>query len=236
MFVAEEGKVFLMYDLWQAEAFVTAILANATSLKDKLKRGEKVHLMVAGWLFNKPESEVTKEAPNGEWSEYDKAKRVVHASHYGLGFRLLSILLKIPEWEAKSFLLKYKQYVPEIDAWHLEVMEELRRSRKLMTPFGRVRFFRNRYGEDMGREAFAHIPQSTIGDLTHQAMLAIEYLLPSGSELVQEGFDSIIVEAPKDQIDIIHGIVLQSFFKILYHKGEGFNVPIEGKIGDRWCR
>jgi len=39
--VADEGKTFLMYDLWQAEAFVTAILANATSLKAKLTKGEK---------------------------------------------------------------------------------------------------------------------------------------------------------------------------------------------------
>jgi len=236
MFVAEEGKVFMAYDLWQAEAFLVAILANAIALKDKLKRGEKIHTMVASWLFNKPESEVTKTAENGAISEYDKAKRVVHASHYGLGFRLLSVLLKIPEWEAKSFLLKYKQYIPEIDAWHLEVMEELRRSRKLVTPFGRVRFFRNRYGEDMGREAFAHVPQSTIGDLTHQAMMEIEYRLPDGAELVQEGFDSIIVEAPIDQIDLVNQIVIESFSKTLYHKGEGFHIPVDKKIDQRWIK
>jgi len=236
MFVADEGKVFMMYDLWQAEAYVVAIIANAAALKDKLTRGEKVHTMVASWLFQKLESEVSKEAVNGEWSEYDKAKRVVHASHYGLGYRLLSILLKIPEWQAKEFLLRYKQYVPEIDSWHKEVMEELKASRKLVTPFGRVRFFRNRYGEDMGREAFAHVPQSTIGDLTHQAMLAIEYRLPPEAEMVQEGYDSIIIEAPIDKIDIVDRIVRESFDKTLRYKGEGFNVPVEGKTEERWIK
>jgi uracil-DNA glycosylase family 4 len=234
MFMAGEGKVFMMYDLWQAEAFVVAILANAIALKDKLTRGEKVHLMVASWLFNKSEGEVSTVSKNGEMSEYDKAKRVVHASHYGLGYRLLSILLKIPEWEAKAFLLKYRQYVPEIDAWHLEVMEELKRSRKLVTPFGRVRFFRNRYGEDMGREAFAHVPQSTIGDLTHQAMLQMEYSLPKDARLVQEGFDSIIIEAPLEQENYIKEIVKSSFDKTLFWKGQSFKIPFDEKISKRW--
>ena len=115
-------------------------------------------------------------------------------------------------------------------------MEELRTSRKLVTPFGRVRFFRNRYGEDMGREAFAHIPQSTIADLTHQAMLQIEYSLPDEAEIIQEGFDSIIIEGKIEQIEQIDNIVKESFSKTLYWKGEGFNVPVEGKTGERWTK
>jgi DNA polymerase I-like protein with 3'-5' exonuclease and polymerase domains len=235
MFIADEGKTFMMYDLWQAEAFVVAVLANAISLKDKLSRGEKVHTMVASWLFNKSESEVSKE--NGEYgamSEYDKAKRVVHASHYGLGYRLLSILLKVPDWQSKEFLLKYNQYVPEIDSWHKEIQEELKTSRKLVTPFSRIRFFRNRYGEDMFREAYAHVPQSTIGDLTHQAMLQIEYRLPIDAEIIQEGFDSIIIECRIDQETEIDMIVRESFNKTLYWKGQGFTIPIDRKEGRRW--
>jgi len=37
-----------------------------------------------------------------------------------------------------------------------------------------------------------------------------------------------MIECRTDKIDIVDKIVKESFDKTLYHKGEGFNVPIEG--------
>jgi DNA polymerase I-like protein with 3'-5' exonuclease and polymerase domains len=186
LFVAGEGKVFDMWDLWQAEVYCVAVFANCLAFLERLEKGEKIHTMVAGWIFGKEESEITPE-------EYYVGKRTTHASNYGLGPVLFSVLIKKSVKEARELLEKYRSHAPEIEAWHREIQERLK-GRELVTPFGRKRIFRNRYGEEMFREAYAHLPQSTIADYLHQAMVKLEYALPDGAEIVQEGFDSLIIE------------------------------------------
>ena len=228
LFVAGEGKVFDMWDLWQAEAFCVAIFAKCQSFLNKLKEGKKIHTMVAGWIYGKEEKDINPK-------EYYIGKRTVHAFNYGLGPILFSVLIKQSVKEAKEIMARYHNHAPEIEAWHREIQEELRK-RKLVTPFGRQRWFRNRYGEDMFREAYAHLPQSTIADYCHQAMIKIEYALPEGAEIVQEGFDSLIIERIDSEATSqgIEGIIREAFDKTLFWKGEEFKIPVERKVGKRW--
>jgi hypothetical protein len=65
-------------------------------------------------------------------------------------------------------------------------------------------------------------------------MLQIEYRLPIDAEIIQEGFDSIIIECRIDQETEIDMIVRESFNKTLYWKGQGFTIPIDRKEGRRW--
>lgn len=228
LFVAGEGMVFDMWDLWQAEAFCVAVFAKCRAFLTKLQMGKKIHTMVAGWIYGKEEKDITPR-------EYYIGKRTVHASNYGLGPILFSVLIKQSVKEAKEIMTRYHNHAPEIVAWHHEIQEELRK-RKLVTPFGRQRWFRNRYGEDMFREAYAHLPQSTIADYCHQAMIKIEYWLPEGAEIVQEGFDSLIIERSDSEAtsQAIEGIIRGAFDKTIFWKGEEFKIPVERKVGRRW--
>ncbi|MEM2125006.1 MAG: DNA polymerase [Candidatus Methanosuratincola sp.] len=224
LFIAGEGKVFEMWDLWQAEAYCVAVFAQCQAFLEKLMSGKKIHTMVASWIFDKPEEEISEE-------EYHIGKRTVHASNYGLGPILFSVLIKKPVKEAKAIMERYHRHAPEIERWHKEIQEELKR-RVLVTPFGRRRIFRNRYGEEMFREAYAHLPQSTIADYLHQAMVKLEYALPKGAEIVQEGFDSLIIE--RDEGVEIEETVRRCFDKELFWKGVRFKIPVERKVGKRW--
>lgn len=232
MFVPSKGKVFLMLDLWQAEAYCVAIFANCLSFLSRLTKGEKMYKMVASWITGKAESEV--DSINRPGGEYYLAKRTTHAADYGLGPILFATLIKKPVAEAKVILERFHTFAPEIRKWHFEIQEELRVKRKLVNPFGRHRFFRARYGEDMFREAYAGLPQGTIGDYLHQGMVKLEIALPAGAQIVQEGFDSLIIECEPEQKEKVKELVEMAFDKILVWKGEEFKIPFEMKEGECW--
>jgi len=253
MFVAPEGKILQVFDLWQAEAYVVAVLSNCQSFLNKLRNGEKVHRMVAGWIFNKPEDKV--DNINRQGGEYFLGKRTVHASNYGLGWNLFMIIANsdigkfnkdnpntpkpfITAAEAKRILLVYETFAPEIKMWHQEIISELQRTRMLVTPFGRKRIFRGYRGKDDNdtpRKAFAHVPQSTIAEYAHQAIIKLEYLLPPENEIIQEGFDAFIIEAREEDVEDNKRLVTFACDKELMWKGERFKIPVEeaGK-GRRW--
>lgn len=136
---------------------------------------------------------------------------------------------------AKTTLQTYENFAPEIPLWHNEIQMELRQTKVLATPLGRKRRFRGRYDQDMFRKAYAHIPQSTIGEYAHQAIIKLEYLLPEGSEIIQEGFDSFLAEVREGDEEKVSELVKLAFDKEMYWKGERFKIPFEeAGRGKRW--
>ena len=108
----------------------------------------------------------------------------------------------------------------------------------LVTPFGRKRLFRGYRGQndnDTPRKAFAHVPQSTIAEYAHQAIIKLEYLLPLGNAIIQEGFDSFIIEANESDVEENAKLVMLAMDKELMWKGEKFKIPVEeAGRGRRW--
>lgn len=227
VFIAPEGKVLISYDLWQAEAYCVAAFSGSRVFLDRLKQGKKIHTLVASWVFGKPEEEVSSE-------EYSLAKRLVHAANYGLGPNLFSVLARCTVARAKELLGIYRKYAPEISQWHREIQMELEKTRKLITPFGRIRFFRNRFGDEMFREAYAHLPQSTIADYLHQALVKFEYSYFKGAQIVQEGFDSMVIECDEGLEEEVDRLISKCFDKTLYWKSIEFKIPYEKKTGKTW--
>src|SRR5690606_16816701 len=111
------------------------------------------------------------------------AKKVVHASNYGMGpKRLVEVVnedsattgIKLTLREATELMDRYFLLYPQIkeNFWR-EVEQELRRSRTLNTPFNGRRDFFGRWDDKLLREAYSYIPQSTVGDLTRKAWVAL---------------------------------------------------------------
>jgi DNA polymerase I-like protein with 3'-5' exonuclease and polymerase domains len=248
MFVAGEGKVFVVVDQWQAETFPVAVMAGSQAFLNRLQNGKKVHSMVGGWIFDKDESLLTP-------LEYRIAKRTVHGKDYGLGAKkfmedINEDIIEINEGEAdpskhlsfytlkqcKELMAKFDQFAPEIEGiYHREIRDQLNQTRMLMTPFGRKRVFRDRLGEDLYREGYAHIPQSTVAECNQLAAIKLEYLLPDGTEVIQDGFDSLLIEAEEGQVDEIKKVVEEAFKKKLFWKGVVFEIPVEmGEVDKHW--
>ena len=247
MFTAPEGKVLMGFDQWQAETFPVAVMSESLSFLARLREGKKVHSLVGGWIFDKSEDDLTP-------LEYRIAKRTVHGKNYGLGAKkfmedINEDIIEINEEESdpskhlpfytlaqcKALMAKFDRFAPEIEKWHRDIQEELTRTRMLITPMGRKRVFRGRLGEDLFREGYAHIPQSTIAENNQLAMIKIEYLLPEGAEIIQDGFDSILVEVILGQEEKVEKIVRFGYQKDLFWKGEKFNIPVEmAGVGKFW--
>ena len=227
MFVAPLGRIFKMYDLWQAEAYCVAVFAQVTSFLERFKRGAKIHTLAGSWIFDKPGSELTPD-------EYHAAKRVTHGSNYGLGKNLLATFLKLPVAQAAMLSARYHMFAPEIHSWHRSVENQLKTTRKMINPFGRTRFFRGRLDEKTFREAYANNPQGTVADYNHCAMNKLEYSLPPGTFIVQEGFDSIIIECDMQQSKEVDRVVAKAYDIEIMWEGTIFKIPVEGKTGFVW--
>lgn len=234
MFIAQEGNSFIVRDLWQAEMFVVAVLSQCQSFLSKLMKGEKVHKLIANWIYGVPEDQIdTNNRPGGQ---YYTGKRTGHGLNYGLGPILLAINLKCPVKEAKRIRDIYFKFAFEIENWQREIQDELKRTRQLVTPFGRKRYFRGRWGEDLFKQAYAHIPQSLVAELNHLGMIKLEYSLPDGAEIVQEGYDALVVESQDWLVERVKEIEEKAFDKQIYCRSMFFKIPGEYMVNKRWMK
>jgi DNA polymerase-1 len=234
MFVSEEGKTFVMRDLWQAEFFVVAMLSQCLPFLERLRAGKKSYKLVASWFFGKGEDEI--DDINKPGGEYYTGKRSSHALNYGLGPEKLAMMLECSVKQAKEYKATFFRFASEIANWQMQIRTEVERTRTLVTPFGRKRVFRDRMGEDLYRKAYAHIPQSLIGELNHLGMVKLEYLLPAGCEILQEGYDSLLVEALDEKVEEVKLLEDLAFKKRIFIKGEWLEVPGEYREDKRWTK
>jgi len=233
MFIASPNKSFLKVDLWQAEFYCVSVFSQCLSFLTRLKKHQKAYPLVASWITGKPESEINVH-DNRPTSDYGIAKRTSHAADYGLWPNSFATLIKQPLAIAKMILAKYHAHAPEIRTWHRSTEATLKSNGMLLTPFGRKRIFRGRFDDDTFREAYAHVPQSTIGDYLHQALMRFEYSYRPDAIIIQEGFDSIIIECDEGKEKEVSAFTQQCFEKKLYFNGEEFMIPIDTTEGKSW--
>lgn len=204
MFVTDPGYVLMEWDGAQAEARVTFLLAedyDALALCDRtdFKRNQHgvkddIHTLTAMSVTGLPFEAITNQI------RQDFGKKPRHAGHYGMTKRALSALAKISEWRADKVLVKFHDDNPKIrGVYHAEIQACLERDDQVLTtPHGRRRQFFERWGEAMFREAYSHIPQAVVTDLTKTAMLAV-VKRALWIKLLLEWHDSFFALVPEDR-------------------------------------
>ncbi|KKL75281.1 hypothetical protein LCGC14_2056460 [marine sediment metagenome] len=179
--IPDDGCVFVEADLSQAEARVTAYLANDEPLIRRWEHASfDVHRWMASIAFEKEMSEVTK----GE-REYI-GKTVSHAANYGTGAKTymqavnsesdttgFTIALQF----AERALANVHRARPKLKRWWRQVDAALRSKGTLTTVWGRKRtFFGRRQGDGWldhtHKEAIAFGPQSAVADVLNMGLLA----------------------------------------------------------------
>jgi DNA polymerase-1 len=213
MYIPDEGYWYGSADLSQAEAHVVANLADDKELL-KLLWTADIHTLTASWLFGVHVSRITKKSPLRQI-----AKSVRHAGHYGMGKRKLVELLAaaslkfdtdlvISEWKAGQLLGVFHEYTPKIQSVFHEAIRYCinKENRTLVNPFGWPRTFHERYGDELFREAYAHIPQSTVPQQTKMAGLRVWDRVPD-IRWVSEQHDSLDWMCKPEDFDRIARIV-----------------------------
>lgn len=242
--IARPGNIFLFVDQMQAEDWpVSALAYNIKALED-LRDGVDRHRKLASLIFNIPENQIN------DQQRY-LGKKTRHARNYGMAGNTMSDSLAAEGISIQPAVCQFMlDSVGKIDpsvkeVFHKYVESELYHTRTLKTPFGRERqFFGLRAGDSSGnqkifRDAYAFIPQSTVGDNTGFAVFELESPSSNGSgndyrTIVQEGHDSIAQEV-LDRIAIIWNSIQDTIYafdrEIEFHNGIALKIPVEGKIG-----
>jgi DNA polymerase I-like protein with 3'-5' exonuclease and polymerase domains len=229
---------------------VVAVLAQQWDLVDLFERGDiDVHWENAKRIF-----ELTRTL------NYDKhnrehyrmrylAKRIIHASNYGMSwykFRQLLLIdagIDYTKSEAEQLLETYHAIYPNIRrVFHQGVVRKLRKDRELVTPFGRSRIFYDRWpqkGEgELFRSAYAYLPQSTIVDMVNHALLDFDIWCNTSSmgrcEVLHQNHDSILY-----QVKPGYGLAAAQKAKELMERpfligGREVSIPCEFKQGMNW--
>jgi len=224
LFIADSGCVLINADLSQAEARVVAYLANETRLIRVFEGGGDIHRKNAANIFGCPEEEVTDE-------QRQLAKRVVHASNYGMGPRTFAKQIGCSEAEAKRLLNRYFATYPGIRNWHVAVADELRRKRQLTNPFGRKRVFFGRWGDSLTKEGLAFVPQSTVADIVNEAIIELDR---AGYMVLLQVHDSLVVQVRTEALEEGVDRIRKALTKPIEINGRVLTIPVDVKVGKNW--
>jgi DNA polymerase I-like protein with 3'-5' exonuclease and polymerase domains len=166
-------------------------------------------------------------------------KKAGHASNYGMkAFTFVATCLKemdlvIPVTKAERMLEGYHKTFPGIRRWQTRICEEVMRNRKLTTPLGRERYFYQRPGDDLNKEAYAYRPQSTVTDCINH--LVLHMFRHAG--LVVQIHDSLLMEIKEAELAaVLERIKDQDAWnpRMMLPGGE-LRIPIEIKYGRNWA-
>lgn len=255
MFVADDGFEFWEFDQMQAEAIVTAYLANDPVHMDCFRTKKHVHKVTACLMTDQP-VENWKSIPKDE-PIYDIAKRGNHELNYGAGPYMFMYSVN-EEWDptdpesfymtanvAKATYAKYHQIRPALAGYWESTRTLLRNNnRTLTTPLGRERQFLDQWSDSMLRDAYAWRPQSTVADCTNIGILQtldsedsdIQYLLKysrgvlRGSGLINQVHDSSVWLMPIGARSLAEKF-MKSFEVPIMVNGYHLVIPIEGAAG-----
>jgi hypothetical protein len=217
---APEGCVFIAPDLPQADARIVAWDAQCERLIQLFSDpGVHFHLencIRMGAVAGSPFAGITREvayAPGWKDNDprYTTGKAMGHAANYRMAAKRLAMELGISISDARQLLDIYlHQMYPEIERWHFNIKERIRKTGFLETPFPfqRRRVFYGAWGELMLRgkianttwnEACAYIPQSVVADIVNTGMERLWHEEPN-VRFHKHDHDSYLASIPGDLI------------------------------------
>lgn len=182
---------------------------------------------------------------------YHIAKMVCHASNYGMKaptFRL-NVLEKsegkisLSLQDAQFYLTTYHRLFPEIQLWHVDTIQELRKNRILRNLFGFPRVFTGPEGDDLYKEAYAFVPQSTVGTISNMCFTECQercetdkLFLDAGVDMLQNNHDSVLAQCRIGYEQQIYPEIQKHMNReMVTPRGERFSMKSGVSIGDNWA-
>ncbi len=176
--IADDGCIIIEIDLRQAENMIVAYLSNEESMIRAFKEGIDLHRQTYGMMFGIRTEEVsdvdgTSDIGDGTKSQRFWGKQTNHSLNYGRGYKDFGLKYEIPENEARRLIELYHSAYPAVRArFHADIKDQLCATRIVTNLMGRKRRFMGRVSDDMFRQAYGQIPQSTVADIINERGLA----------------------------------------------------------------
>lgn len=250
IYIADPGYVLLEVDQMQAEAVLTAYLANDPIHIDCFRTGKDVHRVTA-CLITDQDPANWKSIPK-ESAIRQLAKKCNHGFNYNLGFVTFMFVVnaeydpsdpmtvKLDYGTAKTIREKYLASRPALPGYWEWVRNQLRTNKRtLRTPLGREYTFLDSWSDSLLNEAYSCIPQSTVGDTTNLGVRRI-YDDPecqrAGVQFCLNGHDSAVFQVPEEAVTEVGPRIMSLMETELYVNGYRIVVPIEGAYGPNWYK
>lgn len=165
-------------------------------------------------------------------------KKANHGLNYDMGPQRAALEWEMDYTEAKRVVDSYHRAYPGIRRnMHKGIERQLNKDRTLTNCYGRKRRFLDAWGHDLLKAAYDFIPQSTIADVTGDAMCLIyedTSDLMSTVQLRLETHDSLMVQVPTDDwsrnAQIVQRIC-EYYTPTLEYHGREFIIETDLKIG-----
>jgi uracil-DNA glycosylase family 4 len=161
-----------------------------------------------------------------------------HSLNYDLGYRAFALVCEIQESEAKYIVERYHSVYPGVRQYHAWIRAQLNKDRTITNCLGRRRLFTNRWGDELFKEAYAFIPQSTVADIINARGLAfvMNNLQFRGVEILNQVHDSLVVQISYETVPVLrHAECLQLLVNSLQtpisFRGQTFSIPADVHAG-----
>lgn len=225
IFVPDDGKILIAGDLAQAEAMVVAWISKDENLKNVFKEGGDIHSKVASLIFNA-------NPPSPE--QRTIAKRVVHGTNYCMGVNTLAGFCAVPVKVAKKVQEEYFKLFPLVRQWQIDIEQQIKKTRRLITPMGRKRTFFGRYGDQTTREAVAYVPQSTVADYINCALIRLDEALPIGADILVQVHDELVIQCDEGQLHEVMKTMKKIIQRPILCGADMLEIPLDLQTGYNW--
>lgn len=210
MFVAgSEDEILIDADYSQIELRVLAAISGDENMCGAFRENRDIHRQTASQVFGVPIDEVSSVMRT-------RAKAVNFGIVYGIGAYSLAQDLKISRKEADEYIKGYLKHYPGVDKYMHDIVEQAKRDGYVSTLYNRRRYLpelkaSNKVTQAFGERVARNAPiQGTAADIIKIAMVNVYKRLKSEglkSKLILQVHDELIVEAKKDEQEIVEKIV-----------------------------
>jgi DNA polymerase I len=223
--LADEGYILYSVDGSQAENRMVAYIAPEPAMIQAFENKIDIHKQTASLIYSKPIEEI-------EYEERQWGKKSNHGLNYGLGYKSFAMIHRIQEGFARWVVESYHRAYPGVRQWHENIKRELHATRCLANLFGRKRRFYDRWGEDLFKDAYSYVPQSTVAEMINRRAILYSYYTSHMKviDLLNNMHDGLWFQIPISAGLEVHERCLRdmraSFEAPLKYKAYEFNIPL----------
>ena len=206
---SKPGWVLFAADYSQIELRVLAHMCADPTLVEAFRQGMDIHTRTAMDVFNVPAEEVTSDMRRA-------AKAVNFGIVYGISDYGLSQNLDITRKEAAAFIENYLASFPGVKDYMDNIIQDAKRDGYVSTILNRRRYLPDITSSNFNLRSFAertamNTPiQGSAADIIKKAMIDMDARLKTEglqAKLLLQVHDELILEAPKEEIEILERIV-----------------------------
>ena len=232
-FIAKDGQVLVDADYSQIELRILAHIANDKNMIEAFQIEDDIHTTTASQVFNIPIEMVTPLMRS-------RAKAVNFGIIYGMSAFSLAKDIGVTKKEADTYINSYFNHYSNIKEYLENTIKEAKEKGYVETIFNRRRYLPELKSSNFNLRSFGervarNMPiQGTAADIIKIAMINISKKIKElnlKSKIILQVHDEIILEAPKNEAELIKNI-LETEMK----NAVNLKVPLTAtaNIGENW--